>query len=150
MIGIPMMTKRISLILFFFLFPAISFGQTTESIDPVLDNLSSEYAECTAFFSIAYIAAAKKDDKEALAKRLGELQETSLKITIMLVAQGRDVEMTEKVTRSRIEMYDREMKKEIGNNLANFSILMNKYLSNCVEAVQSPEEWLENRGIQRR
>ena len=144
-VKISMKIKTISLILFFFLFPLISFGQTTENIDPAIDNLSVEYAECAAFFSIAYQAAEKKDGEEDLAKRLGDLQIISIRMSLVLASKGRDLKMANKVTRSRIAMFNQDMKDEMGNNLANFSILMSKYLKSCVRKTSIAEEWLKKK-----
>ncbi len=135
-----MYIQQIKILLFLLLFPAIAFGQTKNGIDPTINDLSIEYTECAAFFSVANHAATQQGD-QPLAERLIELQTASIDIATELTYRGRDVEETEKVLRSRIRIFCRDMKKQIGNDLANLSTLVDEHMDSCVEALHHPDVW---------
>ena len=59
-------------------------------------------------------------------------------VALALASVGRDQEMAVQVTNSRIEMNMKIMKQEINNRNENISILVNKYLFDCQEALTKP------------
>ena len=46
---------------------------------------------------------------------------------------------SKKVTEARVNMAIKSMTKELDNDIANFSILLNKYSDSCGEAITDPE-----------
>ena len=55
--------------------------------------------------------------------------------------------MAEKVTIARLELDVKSMASEIGKDISNISILMNKYSNRCEEIMEDPDkmmnEWVE-------
>ena len=131
--------KRIIYISIFVLFfnPLYSFGQEDTGIDKNLENLSGQYAECAAYYTIVYQAMISSNENES-AKAYGQLQETATFYSLLLASQGRSKELAAQVTNSRIEMYIKKMKQEADNRNENISVLINKYHFVCQEAMDNP------------
>jgi len=135
--------KRIICISIFILFlnPMFSFGQETRGIDKNLENISGQYAECAAYYTIVYHAMNSSDEKSA-ANAYSKLQKKAMFYSLLLAAQGRSKELAAQVTNSRIEMYMKKMKQEANNDYANISILINKYHFGCQELMENPSKYV--------
>nr|WP_315203342.1 hypothetical protein [uncultured Albidiferax sp.] len=101
----------------------------------VTDNVAMEYAECAAFFSIVN-GAFLSSGKATQAAKFKETSDKAAMFSLMAAKQSRAEEMATKVTLARIEMNLKDMQKTIDNNYSNMSLLSNKYLTPCVEAMQ--------------
>ena len=136
--------KRIICISIFILFlnPMFSFGQETKGIDKNLENISGQYAECAAYYTIVYHAMNSSDEKSA-ANAYSKLQKKAMFYSLLLAAQGRSKELAAQVTNSRIEMYMKKMKQEANNRNENISILINKYHFGCQETLANPSIHIE-------
>lgn len=102
-------------------------------------NLAHELAECAGFYTLSGMAF------EAQAP---ELSEKSRDIGATAFYYSKEL-TNEKVTRARTEMAVKSMMKEIDNDSANYSILLNKYGDRCSEIVADPTArmnyWLQRK-----
>jgi len=120
--------KRITYILFsmFLLFPSLTLAQEKKVIDKTLENISGQYAECAAYYELVYHAMNSSNDKET-ANAYRKLEDSAMLYSLLLANEGRSKDVAVSVTNSRIEMYMKKMKEEIGNRNENISLLINKY-----------------------
>jgi hypothetical protein len=102
-------------------------------------NLAHEMAECAGFYTLSGMAF------EAQAP---ELADKSRDIGATAFYYSKEL-TNEKVTRARTEMAVKSMMKEIDNDAANYSILLNKYGDRCSEIVADPTArmnyWLQRK-----
>ena len=132
------MTKIAGLAAFIFLVnPLLSFAQETKGIDKNLENISGQYAECAAYYRLAYHAMVSSNEKET-ANAYRQLEDNAMFYSLLLANEGRSKDLAVAVTNSRIEMYMKMMKKEINNRNENISILINKHHFGCQEAMENP------------
>lgn len=123
---------------FLLLFPVGS----ASAYDPerASNNLAHEYAECAAYYSISSEIISRT--KPEVAKQIDDAADRAY--------VGSRTLTSKKVTEARVEMAVKSMTKELDNDIANFSILINKYSVNCQEAVTDPEArmnyWLDKDG----
>jgi hypothetical protein len=61
----------------------------------------------------------------------------------MAAKENRDESIATKVTLARFEMSLKDMQKTIDNNYSNISLLSNKYLTPCVEAMRDSAPLIE-------
>lgn len=115
----------------------VSFAQEGKRIDKDLENISGQYAECTAYYEIVYHALNTSDEKEA-AGAYKQLGNDAMFYSLLLANEGRSKDMAVKVTNSRIEMYKKIMKREADYRNENISILIEKYHLGCEEAMKQP------------
>ncbi len=56
---------------------------------------------------------------------------------------------TEETTKARVQLFAKDMMKQINNNWSNGAILINKYGQNCKDIIMVPEKrllyWLEQK-----
>ena len=119
-----------------FLYPVLSFAQS-KGIDTNLENVSGQYAECAAYYELAYYALKSSNDPETANAYL-QLRDTAMFYSLVLANEGRSKELALEVTNSRIEMYMKKMKQECNNRNENISILINKYHFGCQEIMENP------------
>ena len=122
--------------------PTFAQGEKTKKIDPALENISGMYAECASYFSITYNALISSGKADTAAQNHKKAVEATTSTSLLLAKQGRTLEMAHKVTKSRIQMYQQKMKKDIEDSYANISILFNKYTFLCKEALENPEKFI--------
>jgi hypothetical protein len=91
-------------------------------------NLAHELAECAGFYALSVMVF------EAQAP---ELSKKSKDIAATAFYYSKEL-TSEKLTRARTEMAVKSMMKEIDNDSANYSILLNKYAEQCSEIVADP------------
>ena len=72
------------------------------------------------------------------ASKYIEMQESAVSTPMLFAKQRRTFKMAYEVTKSRIEMYSQQMKKDTKNRNENISILANKYAFSCKEAIENP------------
>jgi hypothetical protein len=118
--------------------PLLSFSQS-KGIDKNLENISGRYAECAAYYRLAYYALMSSNQPET-AKAYRESEDMAMLYALMLAREGRGKDLAVEVTNSRIEMYMKKMKQDINNRNENISILINKYHFGCQEAMQNPSD----------
>lgn len=99
-----------------------------------VNNLAHELAECAGFYVIS--AKILETQKPELAERSRKAADSALDYSKALTS--------EKLTRARIEMAIRSMMKDIDNDAANYSILLNKYADQCGDAVSDPVKRMEH------
>ena len=119
------------------IFPCSLFGQDSKKIDKNLENISVQYAECTAYYRLIYHASNSSNEPE-IAKGYRELEDKAMFYSLILANEGRSVDMGVEVTNSRIELYMKKMKQEIQNRNENISILINRYHRECQELMENP------------
>ncbi|WLI10592.1 MULTISPECIES: hypothetical protein [Pseudomonas] len=93
----------------------------------------SQLAECAGFYVIS--AKILEAQKPELAERSSKAADSALDYSKALTS--------EKLTRARTEMAIKSMMKDIDNDAANYSILLNKYADQCGEAVSDPVKRME-------
>ncbi|PWK30897.1 hypothetical protein [Pseudomonas sp. OV226] len=98
-----------------------------------ITNLAHELAECAGF----YLVSAKVFDTQhpELAERGRNAADTAMEYSTALT--------NEKLTLARTEMAIKSMMKEIDNDGANFSILLNNYAEQCGKTVSDPVKRME-------
>ena len=105
-----------------------------------------EYVTCAACFSWASEALRRSGDFETAAKYEG-YRNSAVGYALIAAKEGRTQEMAEKVTMARLDLEMKSMMKEIDEDVANISILMNKYSDHCKEIVENPDrtisEWTD-------
>ena len=101
----------------------------------VTDNVAMEYAECAAYFSIVS-RAFSSSGKSTEAPKFQDASDKAALFSLMAAKQSRDDAMATKVTLARIEMSLKDMQKTIDNNYSNMSLLSNKYLTPCIDAMR--------------
>lgn len=121
--------------------------QSAEIAKEVSDNISSEYAQCAAFFMVSN-GALERAGKTELAERYKKIQDRAVEYALIAARKGgRSEEMAQKVTLARLEIGTKRMLGEIDNDGSNISILLNKYATRCTSIMEQPErmmkEWLD-------
>ena len=117
--------------------PLSSLGQENRQIDKNLDNLAIQYAECAAYYELAFNAMkASNENKTVNAYR--QLENDAMFYSLLLANEGRSKDLAIEVTNARIDIYKKKMKHEADNRNENISILINKYHFECQEFMQNP------------
>lgn len=112
---------------------------TASAYEPkqALNNLAHEYAECAAYYTVSSKILEKQEPK--LSERMNQAAIDALAYSNALTS--------EKLTDARVEMAVKSMVKDLDNDIANFSIILNKYSDRCGEAMTDPKErmnyWLK-------
>lgn len=130
-----------------FSFYQFSYSEELEKTDfykEICNDISHEYAHCSAYFLIT-AEAVKRSGKLKTAAKYNEFANTAIEHAFGYAKEaGRSKEMAEKVTNARIKLSMTGMMKEIDNNIENLAILMEKYGFRCKEIMESPEKlWTE-------
>lgn len=104
-----------------------------------VNNLAHEYAECAAFYTVSSKLFESQDPK--LAEQMNQAAIRAIEYSQILTG--------EKLTDARIEMAAKSIIKDLDNDIANVSIILNKYSDRCVEAMTDPKArmdyWLMKR-----
>jgi NTP pyrophosphatase (non-canonical NTP hydrolase) len=108
----------------------------------VFNNVTDEYATCTAYFSIVSEGLNRSNEFDS-AKDYQKVMETSLSYAFVSAQEGRTTEMTGKVVSAKVELNMKSMTEEIGNDIGNISILMNKYGDRCKDIMEDPEKLMK-------
>jgi len=99
-------------------------------------NLASEFATCTAYYSLMEHAMERRQEN-------GEQFEQAGYLSYVLATELSN----EEVTKARMELDVKEMMKEINNDWSNGAILINKYAEHCKNIIENTETrmqyWLE-------
>lgn len=114
--------------------PAAAQPTPEEVAAEITDNVSTEFVECGAYFSIAEGAFARDGNHET-AQKLRDASDRAIAIALMTAQQNRSKEMAEKVTLARFQSDMDDMGDVIGNNYGNMSLLNSKYVDRCIEAL---------------
>lgn len=117
--------------------PLLPYAQEQKRSDKHLENISGQYAECTAYYELVYHATNSSNEKET-ADAYKELSNNAMFYSLLLANEGREKDMAVNVTNSRIEMYKKKMKQETNNRNENISILINKYHFDCEKLMKNP------------
>lgn len=121
--------------------PTLSSSQESKGIDKNLENISGQYAECTAYYELVSHALKSSNDPK-MAEAYSTLGNRAMFYSLLLANEGRNKDLAVEVTNSRIEMYKKKMKQEVNNRNENISILINKYHFGCQEAMENPSDLL--------
>jgi hypothetical protein len=112
----------------------------------VANNVSEEYVACAAYYMIACEGVRRSGDPKTAAK-LEETRDIALEYAVISAKEGRTKEMAEKVTLARLELNVKSMRDQIGNDISNISILINKHSARCKEIMEKPDkvmvEWTD-------
>ena len=91
--------------------------------------LAHEYAGCAAFYTVSSKLFESQDPK--LAERMSQSAMNAIEYSQILTS--------EKLTNARIEMAVKSIIRDLDNDIANVSIILNKYSDRCVEAMTDPK-----------
>lgn len=128
-------------LIFMISLPGHSRANETSEIDPIVDNIAGQYAECAAYYRFVYFGfVSSNEDEGATAYR--QLEDDAMFYSLLLASEGRSQDLAVQVTNSRIEMYLKKMKLEADNRNENISILINKYHFGCNDVMESPSQRL--------
>jgi hypothetical protein len=114
-------------LLILLLLPFILFAYSEERVK---SNLSTDYAECAAYYMIS--AGGVKELNKELEKKSNSLALKMFENSILF--------SNEKTAKSRVILYMEEQKKEMDYHYSNFSRLMLKYGNFCKELYENPEQ----------
>jgi hypothetical protein len=133
------------LILLFCGFGTQSFAQMSEAEirAEIADNISGEYIDCGAYFTIVTEGVRKAGDL-VTAEGYDKQVEKCYSIGYVFIKSSRDEDMARKVAVSRVKMTIDAMRAEIGNNYSNLSLLSVKHLNKCVAIMEDPTEMMEH------
>ena len=115
----------------------IAHAQEQKGIDEHLENLSGQYAECTAYYELVYYAMDSANEMQTANAYKG-LANNAMFYSLLLANEGREKDMAVNVTNSRIDMYKKKMKQEINNRNENISLLINNYHYSCEKLMKDP------------
>jgi hypothetical protein len=121
--------------------PLLSYAQEPQRINKDLENISGQYAECTAYYELVSHAMKSSNDPKT-AGAYSEIGNTAMFYSLLLANEGRAKDVAVQVTNSRIDMYKKKMKQEADNRNENISILINKYHFGCQQAMENPSDKL--------
>lgn len=111
-----------------------AFAQDDSSVIPrAMNNLSHEYAICSAYYGIVSVALENSDDP-ATAARYMEAANRSLENAIMV---GNEAGLLTSVHDARLEIAINDMMGQIAGNTSNISILLVAYNDSCLEAMNN-------------
>ena len=123
--------------------PFIAHTQESKKINKDLENISGQYAECTAYYELVSYALKSSNDPKT-ADAYSGLGNKAMFYSLLLANEGRSKDVAIQVTNSRIDMYKKKMKQEADNKNENISILINKYHFGCQELMEKPSSQLES------
>lgn len=124
-------------ILFLIISPLFVSAEEQKAIDRSLENISGQYAECTAYYELVYHAMNSSNEKET-AEMYKELANNAMFYSLLLANEGREKDIAVNVTNSRIDMYKKKMLQEADNRNENISILINNYHYDCEKLMTNP------------
>ena len=104
----------------------------------VLNNLQEDFTTCYSYFKIAeegFSRGTNVDEKTIAGLR--KSSEISLQSAYLV---GEELNMKLEAMRARVKMSFEKMKKEIGSDFINFSIILDKYAYYCRDVIEKPEE----------
>ena len=104
----------------------------------VLSNLQEDFTTCYSYFKIAEegLSRGTNVDKETIAG-LRRSSEISLQSAYLV---GEELNMKLEAMSARVKMSFEKMKKEMGSDFINFSIILDKYAYYCRDVIEKPEE----------
>jgi hypothetical protein len=112
---------------------ASSYAQTVDDqMRRVMNNLSHEYLQCSAYFAVVAVAAENSGNNE-LRDQYNQIGDTALANAIMV---GEEANLLPEVHTARLELAVKEMAERINNDTANISILFRDYADLCKQAME--------------
>jgi hypothetical protein len=132
--------KLVMLLLFqSIIFSAASEAQSTKE---KLDNVSLDLITCASFFTTMSTALTLSGEDD-IAATYTAVSNTAFKYSFYAAKQFRSEEMAKKLTLSRFELSLADMRKKIGGDVSNTSILINDYMEDCEEALSNIPKLIE-------
>jgi hypothetical protein len=128
----------IALFLFASAYIQVSANENRQSDINLLDELSSEYAVCSAYSTVIQTVLVNAGDTDT-AEKYSLQSKLAYQYAKEYANQGRTIEMAKKVTLSRIQTHLQAMTEEIGDDASNISILVNRHSYKCKQAMVEPE-----------
>ena len=98
-------------------------------------QLSAEYVECTAFYSLVGICMEPADDK-SLSERAMKTQDTMLERAVRLTAKAK---LKFETIDARSKLSTDSMLEEIGKDCGNISVLLAKHGKTCRRLFENPK-----------
>lgn len=138
--------RRMSVFLTLLLSCGAAFADEEQRlIKRINDNVSHDYVTCAAYFAIISGALNASGEKES-SDNYESIAKKAVSFAVIAAEEGRESEVAQKVTLSRLKLEMQGMKKEIYGDYSNMSILMSKHSEPCTEAMNNPEvvynKWL--------
>ena len=100
----------------------------------VHSNLIDDYCSCVAFYTNAAIIL-EESDKQSAQKFDRHIESLGKRI----ISLGEKSGFKEAVLNAKLELAYKDINKEMGNDQKNFSIILNKYGTFCLDVVERPE-----------
>lgn len=113
-----------------------------EILNEITDNISFEYMECGAYFSIVSGGLVKSGSKET-AEKYKSASDNAMQFALIASEKSRSKEMAQRVTLARFQLSLEDMQKTIERNYRNISLLSSKYSESCTEAMTNSAAFME-------
>ena len=102
----------------------------SESQKEALNDFQHELSECAIFYDISERALKKNGSPDALSSSQQSAHRKSV-LFVLAYMIGRDIGMNEDVISARLKKYFRSMVDMMNGDIANHSILVQKYAQSC-------------------
>ena len=116
----------------------VAANENKQSNTSYLDNLSSEYAVCSAYYTVIQAVLINAGDTHTAGK-YSRQSEVAYQYASQYAKQGRTDGMAKEATLSRIQNHVQAMAVEIRDDANNISLLLNRHAYKCKEAMMKPE-----------
>jgi len=129
------MRKILAAALFFQSVVSTAAPVNYEHFDEVMDNVSYQLVECSAYFEI--VSGALKTPKYAEASsKYHTTSEQSFDMAVVAAESNRSKKVAESVSLARFKLSLQDMVKKIDNNYSNIAILDAEYRDDCIDAMK--------------
>lgn len=134
--------KRIIVISFliFLVCPLSVHATETKNLSGV-EDISGLYAECAAYFNITYHKADVSDENITTAD-YRQLEKTAMFYSLLLALDKINKDMAVEATNSKFSQYRQEIKSLSAERNAELYQVVDKYQSECHEAMVNPPNQL--------
>ena len=130
------MKKLLSIIIFILLLGGYAFSDEKQTY--VLNNLQEDFTTCYSYYKISEegVSRGRSIDEETL-KGLRRSSDLSLESAYLI---GQQLNMKTEAMTARVKMSFDRMKKEMGADFINFSIILDKYGIFCRDLIEKTDE----------
>ena len=115
----------------------LSLHAQERQFDMKLENLWTEYADCSAYYFLVSDALVKSGKAESAQTYL-KVQENALMMAFAIASQQREQKMAAKVVGLTFDQTKNKMLKDINYRYENMVILNHEYLERCKDCMNSP------------
>lgn len=106
-----------------------AFAQRNEIFETAMNNYGHETVECAAYFTVVAGVIANTPGREKLVDGYRKQSEVLFQRAVAIAEQ---IDQKLEAVAARFEIASKDMMGTLGGNVANFSILLNKYSDHCV------------------